>query len=465
MRITKLYIEKYKNLQDFEWELNPNSPITAIIGKNASGKTNLLAAIMEIFGQCYAYINGKNHKSFFTFSISYQTIYKGQDTLITFKWENNQYALFQNNDPSLAIRERDALPDRIFTYYAGELTTFTNIIGKYNAWGFFSYLFLQDNQFLLLSMFGSRLESIKEDILKKQIKIERLVDFTIVLQNPRKKISSTKPPTIENFWNAPTHLAEFYQELRSVSSEIKIDKTFRNSKLILTIKAEGFAKIMENRYEYDLNELLKESSGKGFIRKIENFSFIKEGVNTPIDFEDLSEGERQRIGLLGAFAVYQGKEALFLLDEPDAFAHPSWQNRLIEDIRNALDSEVRNSQVILTSHSPNIISNVFKNELTILSNINGTVQLKTVTFNPYGQSIENVLIDFFDMETLRYAVKGRIEELWNLIKSNAYESETFAQKMEEFKGIVGQSDKDVMRMNLEIANRKKLRTQNNEKDK
>ena len=51
MRITKLYIKEYKNLKDFYWEINPDYPIAVIVGKNASGKTNLVEAIVKIFQQ------------------------------------------------------------------------------------------------------------------------------------------------------------------------------------------------------------------------------------------------------------------------------------------------------------------------------------------------------------------------------------------------------------------------------
>ena len=76
MRITKLYIKRYKNLEELNWEINPNYAITAIVGKNASGKSNLLAAIMEIFGQCYSYTQKKKvNSSKFEFSITYTTQY------------------------------------------------------------------------------------------------------------------------------------------------------------------------------------------------------------------------------------------------------------------------------------------------------------------------------------------------------------------------------------------------------
>ena len=63
MRITKLYIKEYKNLKDFHWEPNPESPVAVIVGKNASGKTNLLEAIMMIFLEILHLSHGKDQKA------------------------------------------------------------------------------------------------------------------------------------------------------------------------------------------------------------------------------------------------------------------------------------------------------------------------------------------------------------------------------------------------------------------
>jgi recombinational DNA repair ATPase RecF len=60
MRIQKLSIKNYKNLEDFTWEINPNYPVAVIVGKNGSGKTNLLEAIISIFQDLQ--LHGGNRK-------------------------------------------------------------------------------------------------------------------------------------------------------------------------------------------------------------------------------------------------------------------------------------------------------------------------------------------------------------------------------------------------------------------
>ena len=49
MRIDKVYIEEFKNLKDFQIDINEEVMQTVLIGENAAGKSNLLEALVIIF--------------------------------------------------------------------------------------------------------------------------------------------------------------------------------------------------------------------------------------------------------------------------------------------------------------------------------------------------------------------------------------------------------------------------------
>ena len=49
MRIHKVYIEKFKNLQQFEIRLDPNEMNTVLLGKNATGKSNFRSTDQVLF--------------------------------------------------------------------------------------------------------------------------------------------------------------------------------------------------------------------------------------------------------------------------------------------------------------------------------------------------------------------------------------------------------------------------------
>ena len=61
MRIRKISIEKYKNLVNFECEFS-DSNISAFIGNNGSGKSNLLEVITEVFSYAKKHCEEKRYK-------------------------------------------------------------------------------------------------------------------------------------------------------------------------------------------------------------------------------------------------------------------------------------------------------------------------------------------------------------------------------------------------------------------
>src|SRR5512137_118706 len=49
MRIDGLKLVDFKNLKDFEIDFDESQPTTIILGRNGSGKSNLIEALVEIF--------------------------------------------------------------------------------------------------------------------------------------------------------------------------------------------------------------------------------------------------------------------------------------------------------------------------------------------------------------------------------------------------------------------------------
>src|SRR5271165_3664209 len=46
MRLKRIYLPKFKNLHDFNIDFAPDSPTTVLVGRNATGKSNLIEAIV-----------------------------------------------------------------------------------------------------------------------------------------------------------------------------------------------------------------------------------------------------------------------------------------------------------------------------------------------------------------------------------------------------------------------------------
>ena len=353
MRITKLYIKSYKNLQEFQWELNPDYPVAVIVGKNASGKSNLLEAILTIFAQVRTNKTSKE----FHFEIAYQDFDRNQ---IVFKNDEKGFSTTKNGNGVADINS--VFPKQIVSYYAGISTRMKSIIRRFRnlnpTYQDFDIIYTEPIYFVFsaIALLGSKLSRIKEDLLEKIFEIEALVEFQIKIQRPT--YSLPKEASIDNFWSAPTNLRAFFETL------IQYGKSEKNANdYTITLDAKALNSVMDSPiinndeskiFEY-FSEIFVNEYTKGITLKIK-----KRGIVEPLLFSDLSEGEKQRIGMRGTIELFLGSETLFLLDEPDSFAHPRWQWQFVPDLQDTL-GDSRSSQVIFVTHSPLVLSTVKDN--------------------------------------------------------------------------------------------------------
>ena len=353
MRITKLYIKSFKNLQDFTWELNPEYPVAVIVGKNASGKSNLLEAILLIFAQ----VRTDSVDKKFHFEVIYQDIDRNE---VIFRNDEKGFSSTRNGN---AIDPNRVFPKQIVAYYAGISQRMDWLIWEYRKKKDsirdldIIYTQLAHYKFALLALLGSSLDRIKKVLLSDTFQIEKIVSFSIKIQQPYTKLVNS--PSSEDYWSAPVNLAGFFNSLLEFSGSRKKEKVFRTEGFLLDFDTKGLKKLMSLYYENQFFEYLSESLSYGFIRDVE-ITFKKKSVDEYLTFEDLSEGEKQKIGMRGTIELFLGNQTLFLLDEPDAFAHPRWQWEFVPDLQETLGDSL-SSQVIFVTHSPLVLSTIKDN--------------------------------------------------------------------------------------------------------
>ena len=166
--------------------------------------------------------------------------------------------------------------------------------------------------------------------------------------------------------------------------------------------------------------------------------------NKTFSLYNLSEGEKQMILSIGLSLVLNQSDLLFLLDEPDVSLHPKWQQDFITNFTAGLNEE---SMAVITTHSPSLASDLSGKNLTLIRK--GRVVTKS--FKYYGKKIDDILYDYFGLESTRNKdVSRRIEELWNMIQANTYNSNEFITLKEELSKIIGNDDSEIMAMNRDI---------------
>lgn len=148
----------------------------------------------------------------------------------------------------------------------------------------------------------------------------------------------------------------------------------------------------------------------------ESWQVLVKTADGTIPIEQLSQGMVSTIGWIGTLLrrLYEAfpdsaepelEHALVLVDEIDAHLHPTWQRRIVPLVR----AQFPNVQVIATSHSPLIASNLEPDELIVFRRADdGRITAARVDEPLRGYRADQVLTsDAFGLDTTRseYAMR------------------------------------------------------------
>jgi predicted ATP-dependent endonuclease of OLD family len=425
VKIKYLKIIEYKNLNNFELSFDDTKRnINFIVGKNGSGKSNLLESIATIFND----ITNKLKPSL-SFEIYYSINVDGIDKEITIIGIKNDKYIF----PAEFNFDKD-LPHSLVTYYSGIDNKYKNIvriteekfIENLKKSGFkprilFNLEHRHFNYILISLLSAQRIEDFKSDTLtalSERCKIERIsnIVFDIV-----------EIPNLRGETKGYFDLFFTCKKINSSSKKIMYDQESLN-KFREALGAER-----------DVFKVLDILSFAGVIKDISvelQMDYIDIGKkDVCIDSLSLSEGEKQFITLLGISEFFGYKETLYLLDEPDAFLHPSWQANLNSDLIlfNA------KQQFIITTHSPNVIQTVAREDIFILRN--GKV---INTPHTLGRDINSILLEIMDTSIRPITFNDDIMTVYGLIDKGEFTSAK--NKIDELANVMGENDLEILRM-------------------
>lgn len=406
MRVDKLEIPQFKNLHDFQINLDESQLTSVLIGHNGSGKSNLLEALVIIFRDLDLNVPTKE----FSYKLQYRC---------TNHWicvENNAETRrrsfnvdgVKSTQKAFYEKRKEHLPEHLFAYYSGPSNRLEKYFATHQKRFYDALLDGEDepirplfyartihSNFVLLAFF-SFFNDENMDFLRNYFEIESIESILFVLRKPL--WANAKEHSKNSFWGARGIVSNFLKDLYTYATA-PIKETVSFTEGIKTVNKEvtylylqdqqtmqefaskyrsnvEFFKCLESMY---ISDLLEEIRIK--IRKIDG---------TIITFNNLSEGEQQLLMVLGLLKFTQSKESLFLLDEPDTHLNPSWKFEylnLIEKIVGPSES----SQVILSTHDPIVIGGLTKEAVTIFDrSIDGTTVRKPET-DPRGMGVAALL--------------------------------------------------------------------------
>ncbi|WP_294280681.1 AAA family ATPase [uncultured Chryseobacterium sp.] len=459
MQITSLYINNYKLLKDFT--INFKKDVSILIGINGSGKSSILEVIAQIFSDCYL-----DEKSKFGFSIEYEIrleeILEQTTTSAEFKTEHIKvqisaekagqklkYKVFSENqilEDYRSIEQKYSsiekiLPSNIVIYYSGLADIMKKIClphdeklsvnyRKGNTAIHRPFFYFEPPLFnlILMTLLSYEYGDIPE-FLSDRVKIAGVQSIQINLKKP-----TWGKGKISDWWGAKGEVKTFLDLLASLGSplEIKDDdlpseskgnviiEGWQNESLIITIL--GQEKLFQIR-EYFVEErtlfkVLNTLLIDGFQPEVK-FSFFHndDKVST---FGTLSEGEQQSIIIRGLMELVNNENTLFLFDEPDTYLHPSWQRKFIENINElAENTAYNNSQFLITTHSPQLLSNADPENSDVQILEDG--EIIKVTPKYYGKDISTILYEMMGVERRNKKVSKLLSFLFNVIEDEKIE--------------------------------------------
>ena len=129
-----------------------------------------------------------------------------------------------------------------------------------------------------------------------------------------------------------------------------------------------------------------------------------------------------------------------LIDEIDLHLHPSWQKRIIKDLRTIFPKV----QFILTTHSPSIISSISNKHLIILEN-NKAIYPSSST---YGRDVNSVLREIMGVSERQQDVMDKFKKFYNFIDTQEYENAR--NILQQLEATVGFEDPEIVGANVTL---------------
>ena len=367
MRLLRVTIKKYKNLEDFDCVF-PDSNIAAFIGNNGSGKSNLLEAITEAFSYAKNRTTDKAPWIVPTPDL--------KECKIQYEYDHQVYLLeCDGADISISFDGKRlnksgmeaVLPETIMLYYAGDTRrqsikaqrTFDDAyIRKLKAtsndtfpgFKYLDYYSLQDLPLLLITAYAYQGEYYNKLLSLLNCKnIQPQVSF--LLRNPTRSKGSA-----DTYWNARGFVKSFLDECRKfVSSTADQEDHY----LMMFDDIGPINTLASN--ESELFAKLKAIQNAGYLQRVLLSFTHNNGSEVP--FDELSEGEKQLSLLLLLTSFTANSNVLYLFDEFDAYMHLNWQ-KAFGKMLTEIDV---NGYILFTSHSPATISGMQKKNVFIMT--------------------------------------------------------------------------------------------------
>jgi predicted ATPase len=467
MKLDYLWVENFKNLQDFkaDFDENPEELFTILLGQNGLGKSNLLEALVVIFRDLF-----RGAQTEFGYELRY-TLNRGGTKVSVRNLPKAEpaharfaFTVTQKDGTHSEIRRdelKDAagrtwLPRHVFAYYSGpsdrleehfrpqQKQFYRDLLkGIESPFRPMFYARPVHSNFVLLAFFTKE-DQVVRDFLRDTLRIEGLESVLFVLRKPGWKGLPEGDP---RFWKAAGTVQRFLSRLWDISlAPMRVEGTIpqsfdrpkkteflymhlRDVESLRSLAGHAetpadFFKELESTY---MSNLIHETRIRVKIRECDG----------SLTFRELSEGEQQLLTVVGLLRFTKEEESLFLLDEPDTHLNPVWGMRYLQTLQTIADTG-KDSQIIIATHDPLMVAGLRKQQVLVLERdgANEKIVAQHPEIDPRGMGVSGILkSSMFGLRTtLDLPTQAKLDERFELAaKTNRSEKEEarFKQLSEE----------------------------------
>jgi predicted ATPase len=455
MRLHYLRIDRFKNLNDFavDFDQTCQEPVTVLLGRNGSGKSNLIEALVIIFRDL---IRGKPTAEFgydlrFTLrggSVAVRVwnppaasdsanslpqpclISKDGEPITSFSFTVTE----QGQERRIARKEvQKFLPRYVVTYYSGVSNRlehhffqpqleFRDELLKGNVIPLRPLFYAKPihSQFALLAFFMSEDPEVTE-FLSEYPWIEGLESALFVLRRPhwargRKPREDGDPRfwyaggVVRNFLScvydcalAPLRLpGRIQHSFDDVESTEFLYLYLRDVEKLRRLARESVAAMHRGNARQGTGAERESPKPAEFFKLLES-TFMSDLIHETrirvqvrhagaLTFRELSEGEQQLLAVVGMLRFTREEDSLFLLDEPDTYLNPAWGIDYLNILRKHADTG-KNSHVLVATHDPLVLCSLRREQVTLLDRDgrSGRVTAKSPDVDPIGLGVSGIL--------------------------------------------------------------------------
>ncbi|MDE5424274.1 AAA family ATPase [Ancylomarina sp. DW003] len=456
MRLRKINIENFKGIKTkktIEFDA-----FSVIVGQNDVGKSTILKAV-DCFLNNTALtkddLNNNAESEIITVSLEFDPL--GQSIII----DENIPTTFEDeellsSDSLLVIKKK-------WDTSKSKITPDTFILRKvYNEHDFLS---LTERQLIskcgdlgieTQKANGDEFNNKEKRLKIRQYNIDNNIDFTFEFEKLPTN-GSNRFKIIHDRLKKILPRFEYFKADTSLSESDNAIQKFFKSIAIKTLEEEIDTSGIEGSIKEKLNEVLDNITAKindvvGAEEEVKptvdfdwtklvstKFQSTKDGADVPLS----SRGDGfRRITMMAYFEYLAEQEAseyqkiIFGFEEPETFLHPSGQENLFHKL---LDLCENNYQVIISTHSPIIVSNTQKSNLIHIHKNGGSYnvvqQINDVSSiaEDLGIKVDNQFISMFDRAKVLFLVEGiddviAFNHVSSIYKNNGLTDHTIEEK-------------------------------------